>query len=419
MPNFEYSGRDSSGGLVTGTIDAGNADEVATQLFGQNVTPVDIKQVARKRATTKKRAGAESRSTIENINAILAKNRVETDDLIMFARQMHSLTKAGLPLDRAMKGLEASLSNPLFKSVLQDVIDGLENGQSLATAMGGHPKTFSDLFLSLIHVGENTGRLDLAFQEIGRYLELEKNTRKQVKSATRYPMFVIAAMIAALAVITVFVIPVFSQTFDRLGAELPWQTVVLINTSDFVVNYWPFLLGTAVVSFFWFRYWVNTEKGRLSWDRRKMRFPLAGPVFEKVALGRFSRTLAMVLKAGLPIVQGLNVVAGAVGNAYVSRNVTRMRESVERGESLQRTAVNSKMFTPLVLQMISVGEETGAVDELLAEVAEFYDAEVEYDLKQMSDAIEPILISFIAGLVLILALGVFLPIWDLNTAVRQ
>lgn len=419
MPNFEYSGRDSSGGLVNGTVDAGNADEAAAQLFGLNVTPIDIRQTTRKRPAARKPAATESRSTIENINALLAKKRVETDDLIMFARQMHSLTRAGLPLDRAMKGLEASLTNPLFKSVLQDVIDGLENGQNLATAMGRHPRIFSDLFLSLIHVGENTGRLDLAFQEVGRYLALEKNTRKQVKSATRYPMFVISAMIAALAVITVFVIPVFSRTFERLGADLPWQTVVLINTSDFVVNYWPLLLGGAVGGFFWFRYWVRTEKGRLSWDQRKMRLPLAGPVFEKVALARFSRTLGMVLKAGLPIVQGLNVVAGAVGNAFVARNVNRMRESVERGESLHRTAVNSTMFTPLVLQMISVGEETGAVDELLNEVAEFYDAEVEYDLKQMSDAIEPILISFIAGLVLILALGVFLPIWDLNTAVNR
>jgi len=418
MAHFQYSGRDSSGGRVSGTIDAGTADEVAAELFGQNVTPIDIKQVARKRSKARQQKASANASTVENINAFLAKKSVETDDLIMFARQMHSLTRAGLPLDRALKGLESSLINPLFKSVLQEVIDGLENGQSLASAMGQHPRIFNELFLSLVHVGENTGRLDLAFQEIGRYLELEKNTRKQVKSATRYPIFVMSAMVAALAVITVFVIPVFSQTFERLGADLPWQTVVLINTSDFVVNYWPVILGAAVGSFLWFRYWIRTEKGRLNWDQRKMRFPLAGPVFEKVALARFSRTLAMVLKAGLPIVQGLNVVSGAVGNAYVSKNVNKMRENVERGEGLHRTAVNSKMFTPLVLQMISVGEETGTVDELLGEVAEFYDAEVEYDLKQMSDAIEPILISFIAGLVLILALGVFLPIWDLNTAVQ-
>ncbi|MCI5107509.1 MAG: type II secretion system F family protein [Pseudomonadales bacterium] len=420
MPHFEYSGRDRSGALVTGTVNAGSSDEAAAQLFGDSVTPIEIREVARQRERQRASSGMDrNASTMENLNAFLANKKVEVDDLIMFARQMHSLTRAGLPLDRAMKGLEASLNNQFFKSVLQDIIDGLENGQSLASAMGHHPKVFSQLFLSLVHVGENTGRLDLAFKEIGRYLELEKNTRKQVKSATRYPLFVISAMAAALAVITVFVIPVFSETFDRLGADLPWQTVILINTSDFVINYWPVILMAILGSFFWFRYWVKTESGRLSWDRRKLRLPLAGPVFEKVALARFSRTLGLVLNAGLPIVQGLNVVAGAVGNAYISDNVNKMREGVERGESLHRTAVNSQMFTPLVLQMISVGEETGAVDELLNEVAEFYDAEVEYDLKQMSDAIEPILISFIAGLVLILALGVFLPIWDLNTAVQQ
>lgn len=421
MPHFQYSGRDNSGALVTGTLDAGNVDEAAAQLFGDSVTPIEIKEVARAQNRTRRAASGmdQNASTIDNINAFLAKNKVEVDDLIMFARQMHSLTRAGLPLDRAIKGLEASLTHRRFKQILQDVIESLENGQSLATALGRHPKTFSQLFLSLVHVGENTGRLDLAFKEIGRYLELEKNTRKQVKSATRYPLFVMGAMAVALAIITVFVIPVFSQTFDRLGAELPWQTVVLINTSDFVVNYWPLILVAAFGSFFGFLSWTRTERGRLRWDYRKLHLPLAGPVFEKVALARFSRTLAMVLSAGLPIVQGLNVVAGAVGNAYISRNVARMREGVERGEALHRTAVNSKMFTPLVLQMIAVGEETGAVDELLGEVAEFYDAEVEYDLKQMSDAIEPILISFIAGLVLILALGVFLPIWDLNTAVQQ
>jgi MSHA biogenesis protein MshG len=420
MPHFEYSGRDRSGALVTGTVNAGNSDEAAAQLFGDSVTPIEIREVARQKNKQRKASGMDQNaSTLENLNAFLANKKVEVDDLIMFSRQMHSLTRAGLPLDRAMKGLEASLNNQYFRTILQDIIDGLENGQSLATAMGNHPRVFSQLFLSLIHVGENTGRLDLAFQEIGRYLELEKNTRKQVKSATRYPLFVIGAMAVALAVITVFVIPVFSETFDRLGADLPWQTQMLIGTSDLVINNWPYIILLIVGAVFWFRYWVRTESGRLNWDRRKLRLPLAGPVFEKVALARFSRTLGMVLNAGLPIVQGLTVVSGAVGNAWVSSNVNKMREGVERGESLHRTAVSSQMFTPLVLQMISVGEETGAVDELLSEVAEFYDAEVEYDLKQMSDAIEPILISFIAGLVLILALGVFLPIWDLNTAVQQ
>ena len=424
MTQFHYSGRDNTGALVSGNIDAGNADDAAAQLFGNSVTPIEIRevkarQIKRKKPTASKKPelGPDA-STMDHINAFLASKKIEIDELIMFARQMYSLTKAGLPLDRALKGLEASNSNPAFRRVLKDVIKGLENGMNLASALGTHPKVFSQLFLSLVHVGENTGRLDNAFQEIGKYLILEKNTRKQVKSATRYPLFVMAAMVAALGIITVFVIPVFSQVFERLGADLPWQTAALVNTSDFVINYWPLLLIVIFGSIFGFRYYVKTERGRLNWDQRKLRLPLAGTVFEKIALGRFARTFSMVMGAGLPIVQGLTVVAGAVGNAYIAQNVKGMREGVERGESLYVTAVNSKMFSPLVLQMIAVGEETGTVDELLGEVADFYETEIEYEVKRLSDAIEPIMITFIAGLVLILALGVFLPIWDLNSAVQ-
>ena len=424
MPYFNYSGRNSSGVLVSGDIDAGSADDVAAQLVGDSVTPIEIREVKSRQAKAKKSPSSAridvdpDASIIDRINAFLAGNKIELDELVMFARQMYSLTKAGLPLDRSIKGLEASQSNPVFRRVLKDVITGLENGMNLASALGRHPKVFSQLFLSLVHVGENTGRLDNAFQEISKYLELEKSTRKQIKSATRYPLFVLAVMAAALGVITVFVIPVFSQVFERLGADLPWQTGVLVNTSDFVINYWPLLLLAIFGSIFGFKNYIGTEGGRLNWDRRKLRLPLAGPVFEKIALGRFARTFSMVMAAGLPIIQGLTVVAGAVGNAYIALNVRGMLEGVERGESLYRTAENSKMFSPLVLQMIAVGEETGTVDELLGEVADFYETEVEYDVKRLSDAIEPIMITFIAGLVLILALGVFLPIWDLNTAVR-
>jgi len=424
MPYFHYSGRNSSGVLVSGNIDAGSADDVAAQLFGDSVTPIEIREV-KARQTKAKKSPSSARidvdpdaSIIDRINAFLAGNKIELDELIMFARQMYSLTKAGLPLDRSIKGLEASQSNPVFRRVLKDVITGLENGMNLASALGRHPKVFSQLFLSLVHVGENTGRLDNAFQEIGKYLELEKSTRKQIKSATRYPLFVLAAMAAALGIITVFVIPVFSQVFDRLGADLPWQTVVLISTSDFVIKFWPLLLIAILSLIFGFNYYVNTENGRLDWDRRKLKLPLAGAVFEKIALGRFARTFSMVMGAGLPIVQGLTVVAGAVGNAYIALNVHGMREGVERGESLYRTAEKSKMFSPIILQMIAVGEETGTVDELLGEVADFYETEIEYEVKRLGDAIEPIMITFIAGLVLILALGVFLPIWDLNSAVQ-
>lgn len=421
MPQYQYSGRNNSGALVSGSIAASSAEDVAAQLFGDSVTPIEINEIKNVKKASNKNVGGGSAnssetSTKENIAEFLSGSKIEIDDLIMFSRQMFSLTKAGLPLDRAIKGLEASLVNQKFRRVLSDVVSGLENGLSLAAALGRHPRVFSKLFLSLVHVGENTGRLDLAFNEVGKYLELEKKTKQQVKGATRYPLFVFGAIVIALAVITVFVIPVFSATFERLEAQLPWQTVLLMDISEFVINYWHFILVVTFASIFGFFSYVSSERGRLKWDQKKLGLPLAGSVFERVALGRFARTFSMVMRAGVPIVQGLNVVAGAVGNVHIGKNINQMREGIERGESLHRTATNSKMFSPLVLQMIAVGEETGTVDDLLSEVADFYDAEVEYDLKRLSDAIEPILITFIAGLVLILALGVFLPIWDLSAA---
>lgn len=435
MPMFRYRARNASGVLVTGALEGETVDDVAGALFGQNITPIEITRssAAVPRAAgsaSKKSAGAASPapsgrfarpelSAVGKINAFLAGKKITINELIIFARQMQSLTKAGLPLDRALNGLQASMKNLAFKSILQNVLQGLEGGLDLATSLGRHPRIFSPLFLSLVSVGENTGRLDLAFQQIGKYLELEKNTTKQVKSATRYPLFVVVTIAIALAVITIFVIPAFSDTFQRLGADLPLETRILISVSNFAVAWWPHILGSLLAGVLAVRSWIRTPKGRLTWDRRKMQLPLAGSVFEQIALARFTRAFAMILKAGVPIVHGMSVVAGAVGNAWIGKRILIMQEGVSRGESLFRTASNSGMFTPLILQMISVGEESGTIDELMAEVADFYDQEVEYNIKRLSEAIEPILIVFIAAMVLVLALGVFLPIWDLSSAASR
>jgi MSHA biogenesis protein MshG len=419
MPHYAYKGRNHSGTLVTGNIQAASLDEAVAELTGSRITPIDInerresKALPRRPQTPGARAGSRNASI-----SLFGGHKVDIAELIVFSRQMFSLSKAGMPLDRALRGLEASIGSLPMKRVLRDITQQLEKGTDLTGAMGRHPKVFSQLYLSLVHVGENTGRLDLAFEQVGKYLELERNTSKQIKSATRYPLFVMVAIAVALGIITTFVIPVFADTFAQLQAQLPWQTRVLIAVSDFVVKWWYLIIGGIAGSLAMFVHWKNTARGRLSWDRRKLSFALVGNLFERIALSRFSRTFAMMLKAGVPLVQALGVVARAVGNKYIGDNVLKMRDGVSHGESLYVTSVKAGMFSPLVLQMIAVGEEGGNVDEMLQEVADFYDAEVEYDLKKLSAAIEPILIVFIAGLVLILALGVFLPIWDLARAAR-
>ena len=406
MAAFDYKGRNSEGGLVAGVIDASNLEAAADTLLGSRITPIELK------------AAEDDVLGGRSLAQILVRERITPVELITFSRQMYNLTKAGLPLDRSIRGLEASLTNPALRRVLKSVIQSLERGNTLSEAMSQHPQVFNDLFLSLVRVGENTGRLDLAFQDLGRYMEIERKTDKQLKSATRYPAFVLMAMAGALAVITVFVIPAFSGVFDKLGADLPWQTKALIGASDFAVNYWPVILSVLVIGYGGFNYWSRSPRGGLIWDRARIRLPLVGTIFERIALARFAKTFAIMGRSGVPIVTALNVVADVVGNKFIGSRVAGMGSGVSRGESLYVTAQRSEIFLPLVLQMIAVGEESGNLPELLDEVSDFYDGEVEYDLDRLTASIEPILIMFIAVLVLILALGVFLPIWDLGAAAR-
>ncbi len=405
MKRFQYFGRDGSGKEVEGVLESASAVAVAGQLTGNGITPVRIQELHGA-------ANGEEPGQID-LRKLLPPPKVNLEELVIFSRQMHSLLRAGIPLNRALRGMVATVRNPTLEAALRDIGAGIEGGGDLAGVMARHPKIFNRLYLSIVHVGENTGRLDEAFARVASYLELERETIKRMKSATRYPMFVIIAIAIAIAVINLFVIPAFAKVFAGFGAELPWQTRFLIAISDFTVTWWPLILIAVVGAFIAFRRYVETEAGRLVWDRYKLRLPLVGGIFERVAMGRFARTFAMMSAAGVPIIQTLRVVSTAVGNEHIGSKVREISAGIERGENLVRSAAATRMFSPLVMQMLTVGEETGQVDELLVEVAQFYEQEVDYDLKQLADAIEPIMIVFVGVLVLILALGVFLPLWDL------
>lgn len=407
MASFRYSGRNAEGDKVVGLIEAHSVDAVATELLSKSVTPLTI----------------EAQDTVdadvfEQISERLRSKRVELDELIIFCRQMYSLAKAGVPIIRAMAGLGESNRNRYFREILQKVRNDLEGGVSMAVALNAHPKVFGTLFVSMISVGENTGQLDQAFRQLASYLDLERETRKRIKQATRYPLFVLSAMAVAMTVINLFVIPAFAKVFAQFNAQLPWPTRFLIGTSQFFQDFWwllALLLGGSIYGFF---KWVETPAGGLKWDQLKLRIPIVGGIFERIALARFTRTFAMMYKAGVPLLQTLSINSASVGNKYIGQAILSMREGVERGEALTRTASASGLFTPLVLQMMAVGEETGAIDDLFIEVADFYEQEVDYDLSQLASAIEPILIVGMGVMVLILALGVFLPMWELASAAK-
>ncbi len=407
MPTYQYQVRNRQGELVTGRLEGANADAVASMLGNRGMIPLSIQEAAKIKASE---AGSASQ--------FFQRRRISLDELIIFSRQMFSLSKAGVPIIRALRGLAGSARNPLLKETLFEIAETLESGVDLASSLNRHPKLFSELYVSVVHVGENTGRLDLAFKQVAGYLELERDTKKRIGAATRYPMFVLIAIAVAIGVINVLVVPAFSKLFESFNAELPWQTRFLIWCSDFMISNWYWILLVIAGVFFSIRYYINTKNGRLGWDRYKLKIPLIGPIYERINLGRFARTYAMVVRAGVPVVQALAVVGKAVGNSYVAARIAAMSTGIERGESFSRTANSSGMFSPLVMQMISVGEETGSMDDLLDEVADFYEQEVDYDLKSLGDKIEPILLLVVAGMVMILALGVFLPMWDLSSAVK-
>jgi len=402
---FKYKARSQRGDLLEGALEAGSARAVAAQLLSGGVTPIEIVEAP-------SRPGA-----FTQLRRLLGERRPSRLDLLFFSRQMYTLTRSGVPLVRGMRSLAESARNPTMAVVLQDVTENLESGRELSAALARHPRVFPSLLVSTVRVGESTGRLDEAFGRISQYLELDRETRQRVQAALRYPALVLAAMAIAVAVINVFVVPAFAQVFERTDVPLPWATRVLVGVSDFFVNQWPALLGGVVAAALGLRVWVATPRGRYRWDKTKLRLPLVGGIIQRATLARFARAFALSLHAGVPLVQGLSVVARATDNEYVSDRVLEMRNGIERGESLTRTTTATGMFTPLVLQMVAVGEETGAVDELLDEVAAYYEREVEYDLKNLSSTIEPVVIVAVGMLVLVLALGVFLPMWDLAVGV--
>lgn len=406
MPNYAYRARNRNGELVEGQSEAANMDAVAARLFSDGLAPISIQEVAEK--TTGK----------GSVKLSLFTEKIQLADLVMFSRQMYSLTRAGVPIIRAISGLAESSVRGELKRALLAVVDDLGSGIELAAAMGRQPNVFTPLYISMIHVGENTGRLDQAFDQISRYLELEMETVQRIKQAMRYPTFVLVAMAAALAVINLFVVPAFANLFASFHAELPLPTRILIGTSNFFVNYWWLLLALLVAVFFGLRHWLQTDAGALTWDRWKLRIPVVGIVLYEATLARFARSFAMCQRAGVPVPTALAVTANAVDNAFVADKVRQMREHVERGENISRTAHSSKLFSPLVLQMLNVGEETGQIDQLLDEVADFYEREVDYKLKRLAQSIEPILIVMMGAMVLVLALGIFLPMWELASAAR-
>ncbi|MDO9467259.1 MAG: type II secretion system F family protein [Thiobacillus sp.] len=402
MLRFAYTGRTQSGDKTQGFLEADNAAACASSLLKNGISPISIHETdqAERRGAKPKGPG-------------LFAPTVKPIDVQLFSRQLYTLMRAGVPILRSLTGLIESTTNVVFAQVITSLKESLEAGRDLSTAMRQHPRVFSPFYVAMVRVGEATGRLDEIFLRMFEHLEFERETRARIKEALRYPSFVLIAMVVAVTVINVFVIPAFAKVYAGLGAELPLMTRILIESSRITIEYGWLMLAGLVLAIAGFRLWRASPEGRLVWDRYKLKIPLTGSIILRSTLARFARTLALSLKSGIPAAQALSVVAEVTDNAWIASRVEQMRNGIERGESVLRTAQNAAVFNPVVLQMIAVGEETGSIDDLMQEVAGMYEREVDYEIKTLAARVEPIIIVAMGGVVLVLALGVFLPMWDL------
>jgi MSHA biogenesis protein MshG len=404
MSQFLYSGRSLRGELVSGSLEAESEEAAAARLQQDGITPINI-------AAT---LGVPLASApLTQIARRMGLGKPKTADLVLFTRQMYTIVKSGIPLLRGLRGLASSTHSVVLRQALEDVLRSLEAGRDLTTSFGRHPEIFPEIYLGIIAVGEATGTLEAAFLRLSDYMVQESDLQQRVKSALRYPLMVIIAIAVAIGIITTFVMPRFAPLFRVLGNDIPLPTRIILAVSEIARRDWYWVLAVAAALFVAGRAYVRTVGGRLRWHKLLLSVPVIGPLVRQATLARLSRTLSIAITAGMPMLETLAIIARVCGNNYLARRMLRLRDRVERGEPLSRAAAGVRMFPALVLQMIAVGEETGELPQLLDEVAGFYEREVQFSLSTLSAAIEPILIVLIGGMVLILALGVFLPMWNM------
>lgn len=401
MPQFSYRGRDREGNMRTGQRFATTIDNLNSELINEGISPIQISE------------STPTQSIQDKILDFFHNSNQHAEEMAIFARQMQLLHKAGVPMVTALKQLAANTRSKRLGHALLGITTHLEQGQSLAAAMQQYPKIFSPLIVNIVRIGENTGHLSESFGHIHQYLEFEANNSKQIKSAFRYPVFVLISIFFAVIVLNVFVVPTFARFYTNLTMELPWQTQLLIGSSNFIRHYGFYLLGgLAIGGFFLLRY-ISTPEGKYQWNRLELRIPVFGNLLKRIILIRFSQSLAIMLGSGLAITQSLVLLKEIILNAYIVRQLSEMQEAIEGGTSFTNAIAKVDLFTPLEIQILAVGEKNGELSPALSYIATFHSQEISFDLKRIHDLIGPIMIAAVSVLILIIALGVYLPIWNM------
>jgi MSHA biogenesis protein MshG len=402
--DYEYKGRNRRGEMMRGTIEAVSERAAAASLIGNDIFPISI---------TPPQQAAEQPEWFVRLTG---QDRVSPEQLVLFTRQMANMVKAGLQLLDAVSGIQKTTDSRGLAKVLATVEEDLDRGMVLSAAFARHPRVFDDYYVSMIRFGEGSGRLEEAFRNLYQQLQFDRDMRKRLKAALRYPMFVMLAITIAVAIITVYVIPVFAKTYASLKVELPLITRMIVGLSNFVVAYWWLVLLLCVAAYGAWKLMFRSPEVRYAWDKYKLRVPVFGPILYKGTVARFSRSFATAMKSDVPVVTVFQLVARVVDNAFFEDRIQQMRLGVQRGEVLSRVMRTAGIFSALELQLITLAEKTGEVEDAVDEIAELYSEEVQYQVDRLSSTIEPILLAMMGVLVGILILGVFLPMWDLGQA---
>lgn len=403
MDIYEYKGRNKRGEIMQGTIQSPNPAAVAAWMTDAGISPIHIRMQVDK-----------LKGQPQWLRALQRPESVKPVDLLLFTRQMGTMAKAGVPVMQALSGMLRSTASPALADIIKEIRIDLDKGAELSAAMARHPKVFDEYYVSMVRVGESSGQMEAIFKGLYHQLGFDRQMKQKMRGALRYPTFVLSAMAIAVSIMTVFVIPVFSNVFSSMHVSLPVLTVALLAVSNFAVRYWWAVLAALAGAAYGFRAYIKLPEGRYRWDKFKLGFPVVGKILQKATLARFCSGFATASRNGVPLEQTFTLVSRVVDNAFYAHRILLMREGVERGDTMLRVAQASGIFTPLELQMIAVGEESGDVEGMLLEVSDMYREDVEYEVSRMSQTVEPILLAFMGVLVAILMLAIFMPLWDLT-----
>jgi len=401
MPKYIYEAINENGDTVSGTLEVESVEVANSILISRNLIPSKIKEQSKP-------------GDNHWLKAILGTGTVKVMDLIMFTKQFHSMLVAGIPILRILSILEEQTESKSLKNTISKIIQDINQGLSLSDALNKYPKIFSRLYCDMIRAGEISGSVPMVLDRLIYIIEHEAKVKSDIKSAFRYPLIVLIALGGAFILLLTFVIPQFASVFSNAGITLPWPTKFAMLLYTFLSHYWYLIIGVIVITVFGMISYFKTRNGKFVRDSFLLEMPIVGPVFKKAALSRFASIFAILQTSGVPIMQSLTILSATMGNEALTRSFDHIRERIKEGAGISAPLKSAKYFTPMIVDMVAIGEESGNIDEMMRAVANHYDDEVEYAIKGLSDALGPILIVGLAAIVGFFALAIFMPMWDLT-----